>query len=266
MRKTLLFILICSVLCVHAERETNHTVRVRGEYAVITTSSAISGAQAIEYARDDARRKALESVFGTQMTIMDQIELSSKGESYNSLAISQTSGEIVDFVVIREGVESSSTRSKESIYYCEAKVTVKKGVPADPSFVADVSGIKSLYYDGEDLTFSITPLKDCYLNIFYFTNLSAGDLLYPSGYETPRLFQAGMTYQFPLPELGSIGYTVDKDTDAPYESNRLVFVFTKSEHRYMSVASNRADIERWIALIPNNEKYIYSIAFDIKSK
>jgi arginine deiminase len=61
-------------------------------------------------------------------------------------------------------------------------------------------------------------------------------------------------------------YRITKDTEAPYETNRYVLVFTKDERPIVSNRSSRAEIEQWMALIPNNMKYIYVKGFDIRKR
>lgn len=266
MKKTiliLLFTLPIIVLGVLAG-ETTRIVKVRGQHTVIPSSSALEWQQAPELAKEDAIKNALEKVCGSRVNIWDQVEMSSAGETFNSLTSRQIDGEIVEFEIIKEGAYKSEIRNIETIFYCEAKVTVKRGVDPDPDFVVDVVGVQDIYYENDYIKFNVTPYKDCYMKVFLFQDSKIGYRIYPNYVEEPQLLKQRETISFPI--NGNLKYRVAKDTDTQFEVNRLVFVFTKDERPFYRETTSRAEIEKWMALIPNNEKYIYSIAFDIRKK
>ena len=248
----------------YAENEAVRTVQVTGEYTVLSNSSKNEWHSAPELAHKDAQKKALEKVCGSTITIWDQMEISSDKESFNSLAILQSFGDIVDFEVIKEWTEKSSVRDIETTFYCKAKVTVKKGVSPDPTFYAQVSGLKKGYYNNEQLKFSIKTTIDCYLNVFLFIDEKTGYKLYPNQLEQTILLNANTLFSFPTREEWE--YTITKDTNEEFEANRLLFVFTKDNMQYISESNSRQDIMQWIAKIKNDTKYIYSCAFDIRER
>ena len=94
------------------------------------------------------------------------MEISSKGEAFNSLAVVQTAGEVIDFDILEEGNNQSNLRSAETIFYCIANVRVKKVKQVKSDFNTKVTGIKSVYYNNDELTFSVYANKNCYN--FYF--------------------------------------------------------------------------------------------------
>lgn len=249
---------------IFAKTEKIQTVRVRGEYALVLSSSNITGMQAKEFAREDAERQAVEKVCGSRVSIWDQVEISSAGETFNSLSVNQIDGDIVEFEVLAEGNEPSKLRSIETIFYCEAKVKVKRGVEPDPDFTASIIGVKKVYYENDPLEFTFTPYRDGFLKIFLFSDATTGYRIYPNTLESPVLLTQGKKYRFPTNDIAE--YSITKDTDAPVEVNRLVFVFTKEERPFYQETTSRAEIERWMALIPNDKKYLYSVAFDIRKK
>ena len=67
-----------------------------------------------------------------------------------------------------------------------------------------------------------------------------------------------------FPTIKHYEYSVFKSTNNSFETNRLVLVFTKEELPFYMETYSRAEIEKWIALIPNDKKFLYSVAFDIK--
>lgn len=249
------------VLSASQKNETKLIKRVRGEYSLLSSSSILSMKQATELAREDAKRRALEEAFGVALTIWDQIETSTKGESFNSLAVAQTTGEVIDFEILEEGNNQSNLRSAETIFYCIANVRVKKVKQVKSDFNAEVRGVKSVYYNNDELTFSVYANKNCYLNVFLLTDFGEGYLLYPNYMEEPVVLEKNRSYNFPM-NINS-EYAITKDTDAPIEVNRLVFIFTEKEYQFNQQITSRTEVEKWLALIPTSERFMYSTVFDI---
>ncbi len=246
-----------------AQKEKIHTVKkVRGEYSMVIATSDVSGRQATEYAREDAKRKAIEQVCGLRLNIWDKVEISSAGETFNSLSVNQIDGEIVSFEILEEGNAPSSVRPSETVFYCVADVKVKRGAEPDADFVAAVEGLRSVYFSGENITFTVLPYRECYLKIFLFEDSQTGYRLYPNDFDSPELLPAGGKIAFPKDS----DFVVNKTSAAETETNRLVFVFTKSERPFYHTTVSRREIEEWMALIPNDEKYINITIIDIKEK
>lgn len=265
MRSFILFILdfLLAAIPVFAQKEKVHTVKnVRGEYAMIVAYSDITGREATEKAREDAKRKAIEQICGSRMNIWDQVEISSAGESFNSTAINQIDGEIIDFEIIEEGNRQSDVRQAETVFYCIANVKVKRGMPPDPNFTAAIEGLRSVYFEGSNLEFTITPYRDCFLKIFLFEDSQKGYRLYPNDYDTPKILLANQKVVFPQ----RVDFVATKDSNRPTETNWLIFVFTKDERPFYHATTSRQEIEKWMALIPNDEKYIVFTAIDIRNK
>ena len=256
-----LLFLIPFILFASSKDEIKLIRGVRGEYSILSSSSSLSMKQAVELAREDAKRKALEQAFGVALTIWDQVEISSKGESFNSLAVHQTGGEVIEFKVLEEGNYKSDIRSVETIFYCVANVRVKRMEQMKSDFKAEVNGIKSVYYNNDELLFSVSPNKNCYVNIFLLTDFGEGYLIYPNYMEESVMLEKNKSYNFPM-NINS-EYTITKDTDAPIEVNRLIFIFTEKEHQFSQQITSRTEIEKWLALLPASERFMYSNAFDI---
>lgn len=264
MRRLLLYTLL-SLLSYYSYAKEEKIFRigsVRGEYSVVLSLSDITGREAMQLAREAARKKALEEVCGSKVSIWDQMEISSAGEVFNSLSINQIDGEIVEFTIIDEGHYQSKIRASETIFYCIADVAVKKGLSPDPSFTVSVSGLKSVYYTGEVLQFEILPYSDCYMNIFLLENDKTGYLLYPNMYDKSRVFVTND--RFNIANAPNYEFVMQKSPSLKKEINRLVFVFTKQEYTFNRQTTTRQDIEKWIAAIPNNEKYVYFAVIEIR--
>lgn len=258
----LLSLLILSMCTVCAQTEKVKTVKgVRGEFSVVLAQSDVTGREAANLAREDAKRKALESVCGTKVSIWDQVEVSAAGDAYNSLSVSSTDGEIIEFEIVEEGFCQSPVREVETIFYCIANVKVKIGVPADPDFVIAVNGLRAVYYAGDILQFTVIPYRDCYMKIFLLDTERTGYLLYPNIYDKPQLLSRGQTWDI---ASSKYEFVLEKNPKFDKEVNRLVYVFTKTERPFNEEITSRAEIEKWIASIPNDQKYVYFSVIEIR--
>lgn len=258
-------IFIISTFQCFAQQEKIHLVKgVRGEYSVILALSDVTGREALQLAREDAKRKALEKVCGSRVNIWDQMESSSAGDVFNSLSISQTEGEILEFNIVEEGHKQSELRSSETIFYCVADVRVKKGREPDPDFFIAVNGLKSVYYSGEELLFEVKPYRDCYMKIFLLENESVGYLLYPNEYDKNTLLKANQ--QWAIADSPYYSFELQKSSNREKEVNRLVFLFTKSEMPFNEKITSRSGIEKWMASIANDQKFIHFAVIEIRDK
>lgn len=244
-----------------AQREKVEMVKnVRGEFTMTADMIATGGVNPKEKAREDAQRKAIEQVCGKRVKSWDMMESSAVGESYNSLAILQTDGEVVGFEILKEGTEVSSVLSSEIIFYCVANVKVKKGLSPDPNFSAKVDGVRAIYYENDELTFSVQPLIDCYLTIFLLENAEKGYKLYPIESDGLNKLDANREIQFPRDNE----WVMTKETNNSIEINRLLFVFTKKEMKFPYNEESRTEIEKWVMKIPADQRYMVIKTIEIR--
>jgi len=231
---------------------------VRGEFT-ITTDSEIPPVTAKEKARENAKREALFKAFGQQMSSINETEISSAGESFSSLNILQNNGEIEEFTIVKEDCEKHPNRNAEIVYYCIADVKVRKGIEPDFSFVATIEGIKATYINNQILTFSVTPTQNAYLKVFLFENIELGLYLYPKG------FNHGLF--LPADQTTTITREIDPDiqlfTNRERETNVIVILLTKEEYPFNIANPTRQDINKFIACIPNDKKYVSYHIIDI---
>lgn len=257
--------LICSLLfsfflmSVYAEHEKEvHVNKIRGEYS-ITTDMDISTKAAAQLALEDAKRKALIKVCGEKLNAWDMVESGSNGESFNSINMIQVDGEIIDYKILEEGYIPNPAREKELNFYCVINAVVKKGIDPDPDFEAYVRGIRSSYRAEENLTFSVLSSRDAYLKVFIFENEELGYRLYPNENEEIFKLIANKEYNFPSNNKSYYELYTDKEI----ETDRLVFVLTKSERPFNNETTSRKEIETWMAKIPNDQKFVYYTSINI---
>ncbi len=260
-----IFSLLICTLNMNAVKEKIITVKgVKGEYSVVMQYADVTGREAFRLAEENAKRKALEKVCGSHITVWEQMEMSfAAGESYNSLSINQIDGEIVEFDVIEKNTYQSPIFPEETVFYCIANVKVKKGLAPDPDFTASVGGLKSVYYVGESLNFDITPYRNCYLKVFLMEDDKTGYMLYPNLWDASKEIPADS--RLLIPE-SNYSLKLRKSKDQPKEINRLVFVFTKTERPFNHKVTSRSEIEEWIAMIPNDQKYLHFFIIEIRDK
>lgn len=257
--KLIIFLCFVFLMPSFARHERTELVKnVRGEYTV-TANSQASPLEAKEKAREDAMRKALIQAFGQQINIFDQIETSSAGESFNSMSVLKNNGEIEKFTVVEEGFDRSATRSSEMIFYCVANVLVKEGVAPDPSFTATINGIHSSYINNEYCVFTITPSQNSYLKVFIYENSEVGYYLYPGGNHHGVFLKADTPIQLPKRMDPNIQLYTNKNK----ETNTIVMLLTKEEYPFNVSNPTRQDIDKFIALIPNDKKYVSYHIIDI---
>ena len=116
-------------------------------------------------------------------------------ESLNNLVNYNTSsreGEIVEFNIVKEGTELGDGAI---LFYCIADVKVKTGIAPDPEFIVPVKGIRSVYLTGEELHFSFTPYKECYMMLFLIENERTGYMLIPNQYVKEQKYYANQEYK-----------------------------------------------------------------------
>lgn len=241
-----------------AEREKIVSLKnVRGEFS-ITSDIEISMKDAKEKAREEAKRNALSQVCGEKINIWDKIEISSVGESFNSLSVKQVDGEIADFEIIEEGQQTNPVRKNEIVFYCVANIKVKKGTEPDPTFAAKIDGIKTCYFNQQGMECTITPTQDAYLRVFLFEDAQIGYSLYPKNIFESRFIPANTKVLIPGNGDEFVMYT-----SKSIETNILVFVLTKQNIPFYLETMLRNDIEKWIAKIPNDQKYLYFTSINI---
>ena len=220
----------------------------------------ISQKQATEIAKNEAIKKAIEKICGTgNVSIWTNMEGKAAGECFNSLTLIQNNGEVVDIEEIDHNVKKGEIKGN-LIYWWEGNISVKKGVEPDPDFKANVKNLQPFYEAGEELTFTVKPYGDAYLKIFIFENEETGYLLYPNGLEKPFTLTKNTEYTFPTNKRAYYPLFTDKEE----ETDWLVFVFTKTECPFEKEdTQSRREIEKWIAKLRNDQKFIHYACFKI---
>lgn len=264
--KTKIYLVIIATLCASvfcsAQKESIVEVKnIRGEYNWTLRGEHLNLEEAENRALLDAKRKAVERVCGEQINVWGQLQTTEVGQSLTSTILSQSNGELVEWQEVEKGDYQSEIDGVITVFYV-INAKVKKGNLPDPKFTATVDGLKSVYLNGEKLNFEVKSHTDAHLTIFLMENEQTGYKLFPnSGDKNTKLLAEKV--QNPLKNSDLI---VEKSTKKPKETNFLIFVFTKTERPFLTNTTSWATIEKWIAQIPNNEKFLIFTPFEIREK
>ncbi len=266
---TVLACLLTMSLNMEAQDETIHTLKnVRCEYTVLL-SEDYSTADIKKQLRARCKEKAISEVTSEVYKswsdlIVANSEYGEGAESLNNLVNYNTSsreGEIVEFNIVKEGTELGDGAI---LFYCIADVKVKTGIAPDPEFIVPVKGIRSVYLTGEELHFSFTPYKECYMMLFLIENEKTGYMLIPNQYVKYQKYYANQEYKLNENSRSYIEFAKSPNLDK--EFNKLIFLFTTRKWAFDKDSQSAKEIVEWIARIPNNEKFIHQQIIEIREK
>ena len=223
-------------------------------------SGDISPNQAKAQALNNAKINALKAVgIGEHINSYQLLFTSQQKNDYSQFFTSDIQSEIQGAVQWYE-VKSEKTYCKsESEIICEVTIdasVIKYETKPDVNFDANIEGVKGAYNNDDKLTFSVKTTQSCYLTIFNITDKEAF-MLYPNAYEKQVKCNAMELYKFPI---AKIDYTLH--TDMKQETNRLIFVFTKTPILFIKMdkaqLTTHENIFSWIySIMPNQRKVVY---------
>jgi len=240
-------LLITAPLSLFAQTKT---VEVEGMWQIAN----ITPEKARMLAMERAKAKALEEAGIETFVSASTSTVSDLVENFINFSNSEIIGEFTDIKVVKEGPEVIDGMI---FYKVRIKAKVKtNNVKYDPEFDAQISGFAVAYNEDDNLQFSITPTKDCYVQIFWFDDAGNGGILYPNKIEKMQLLKAKTENKFPQSDM--LEYTLYKETKEDIEANSFVFVFTKKEHPYSKATKEGAttldDLYQWIIKIPSGQR------------
>jgi hypothetical protein len=205
-------------------------------------------------AMERAKAKALEEAGIETFVSASTSTVSDLVENFINFSNSEIIGEFTDIKIL----EDRPIVIDDIVFYkvrIRAKVKTNN-VKYDPEFDAKVSGFAVAYNEGDKLQFSITPTKDCYVQIFWFDDTGNGGILYPNEMEKTQPLKAKTESKFPQSDM--LEYTLYKETKEDMEANSFVFVFTKKERPYSKATKEGAttldDLYQWIIKIPSDQR------------
>ena len=150
----------------------------------------------------------------------------------------------------------------------------------DPGFNIELDLESDLLESGDELTFSVTPSKDCYVYVF---NLMADQnvmLMFPNEYLKENYVQAKTTLHIPDPKISNyIKFRVSTMPDEQLTSESIYVVCTKNEvpvikdlpkiGKTLKVFSENSQsfvkLERWLTTIPLDQRIEKNVMYHVSS-
>jgi hypothetical protein len=236
-------------------------VKVNSIKGMAYISGDVSPNQAKFLALNDAKINALKAAgVGENIKSYQLLFNSQEKNEYSQFFSSDIQSEIQGAVTSFDITNQATVKKSEIEMYIEITIdasVIKYETKPDNTFDAYIEGLKAVYNNHDKLTFTVKTTQACYLTIFNITDMDA-TLMYPNSYEKQKSFDSIKVYNFPS---GQVDYALETDLKEK-ESNRLIFVFTKTAVPFIKmdkdqVTTNDA-IFNWIySIMPDQRKVEY---------
>jgi len=236
-------------------------VKVNSIKGIAFISGDVSPNQAKSLALNDAKINALKAAgVGENIKSYQLLFNSQEKNEYSQFFSSDIQSEIQGAVTSFDITNQATVKKSEIEMYIEITIdasVIKYETKPDNTFDAYIEGLKAVYNNHDKLTFTVKTTQACYLTIFNITDMDA-TLMYPNSYEKQKSFDSIKVYNFPS---GQVDYALETDLKEK-ESNRLIFVFTKTAVPFIKmdkdqVTTNDA-IFNWIySIMPDQRKVEY---------
>jgi hypothetical protein len=259
--------IIVLLLLFNTNLYSQNTIKVSNVKGIAYITGDTSPNQAKNLALNDAKINALkkagiEENLKSYQLLFNTEENSEFTQLFSSEIQSEIQGAVQSFEIIKE----STIKKSELELYIEITidaVVIKYDTKPDITFDTNIENIKSVYNNNEKLTFSILTTQDCYLTIFNINDKEA-TLMYPNKFEKIEQLKNKISYNFPL---GKVDYFLETDSQT-IETNRLIFVFTKSNIPFIKInedqISTKEKIFNWIYSIPPDQRKVEFYSFIVR--
>jgi len=263
----LLITLLLTTLCLSAQSGEILEDLGDGWYEVMGMSSLenLTPEQATRKAEDNACREAIEHFSGVQVSSSSSYVL---GESermdvdkYSQIINSVSAGLILEKMpLIKPRIIPESLDIEVKL---KVKVGKQKG-KSDPKFKLRSSLDREYYKNGEEMTISVTPSIDCYLNILNFSSNDSVYILFPNTLLENNFVKAGEKFLLPSEEHRErgirfrVGLLPGKEEDLEMikilaTKENIPFTALSSISTIGTYESTAIDIIGWIMDIPRDQ-------------
>lgn len=238
-----------------AQKTTKHSGIVGTAYISGDVSPNEAKVQALNEAKINALKAAgIAEDISTYQLLFTSQQKNDFTQFFSSAIQTEMHGAVQQYEVTNEKMYCKN--ENEIVYEVKINATViKYDTKPDITFDANIEGIKAVYNNNENLTFNVTATQNCYLTIFNITDKEA-IVMYPNKYEKQQALNTMQRYTFPQ---AKINYTLSTD-DQKQETNRLIFVFTKTPVPFVKMkedgVTTTEQIFSWIYSIAPNERDI----------
>ncbi len=234
-------------------------VKVSGIKGTSFISGDVSPNQAKLIALNDAKINALKSAgIGENIKSYQLLFSSQEKNEFSQFFSSDIQSEISGAVVSYDITNQATVKKSDEVLNFEVTIdatVIKYETKTDNKFDAYIEGLKAVYNNHDKLTFTLKTTQACYLTIFNINDVDA-TLMYPNSFENQNSFDSFKIYHFPI---GQVDYSLETDLKEK-ESNRLIFVFTKTAVPFIKmdkdqVTTNEA-IFNWIYSIMPDQRIV----------
>ena len=263
----LLITLLLTTLCLSAQSGEILEDLGDGWYVVTGMASLknLNFEEARREAEDNACREAIEYFSGVQVSSSSSYVL---GESermdvdkYSQIINSVSAGLILKKIPLMEPSVIPNTTDME--VKLKVKVGKQKG-KSDPKFKLRSSLDREYYKNGEEMTISVTPSIDCYLNILNFSSNDSVYILFPNTLLENNFVKAGEKFLLPSEEHRErgirfrVGLLPGKEEDLEMikilaTKENIPFTALSSISTIGTYESTAIDIIGWIMDIPRDQ-------------
>ena len=263
----LLITLLLTTLCLSAQSGEILEDLGDGWYVVTGMASLknLNFEEARREAEDNACREAIEHFSGVQVSSSSSYVL---GESermdvdkYSQIINSVSAGLILEKMpLIKPRIIPESLDIEVKL---KVKVGKQKG-KSDPKFKLRSSLDREYYKNGEEMTISVTPSIDCYLNILNFSSNDSVYILFPNTLLENNFVKAGEKFLLPSEEHRErgirfrVGLLPGKEEDLEMikilaTKENIPFTALSSISTIGTYESTAIDIIGWIMDIPRDQ-------------
>ncbi|MBO7586004.1 MAG: DUF4384 domain-containing protein [Bacteroidales bacterium] len=265
-----LALLLLIAVPLSAQRERVRTVTATGSYVANQNETPAYGwSKALLEAKKQALREAgvMEDISSTTIMVMGGAE-----NDFREISSELGRIEIEGRVRVEEQTNASPVFTNDGLIRYTTTIradVLMEETEDDMLFQFKTDGLKNIYRDGEKMTFTITPMADCYLRIFYFGEIpSSNAQIYPidSLLKDVQL-KANVPVQFPpskknrqffynRKDYNYVDYDIGIDDKRNnLEQGVLLIVALKKPYPFMEEVSYESVIS-WLSRIKRNEKRV----------
>lgn len=228
-------------------------------------SEADARQEAINNAKVEALRKAGVKENLQQYEMLFRSEVNQDfSEFFSSDIQAELNGAVQNYEVVKEEKKIDPTSGLFTVEVTLNATVILYSSRPDPAFNVQIKGMKGVYEDGENLTFSIFSSRNCFLHIFSISDTETS-VLYPNKYEKFKEIVSEKEIVFPLAHLEYPLFALGKKP----EMNRLVFVFTKEPIQFLNYKGDDRittpeSIFAWVYGITPDMRKVEYITFTIR--
>ncbi len=212
--------------------------------------------------------------------IIESNQVSREQTAWSGFFKSTISGIITAEEILQNDMQALPNKnSYQKTVRLKAYVEPVKG-QRDPSFYLDVNIENNLLKSGDELAFSVTPSKDCFIYVFNFMADQNVFFMYPNQYMKENYIKANSTLYIPDESIRDyVAFEVNTLPGESMSTESVYIICTKTEVKpidniqligtSMPVLSKDSEgfikLQRWLATIPLNQRVERNLVYHISN-